>query len=196
MQTFTVASRSAHFDFVEALQYSKERGVVMVGKMCDRMLADKLASNGLAPTTKVNAIGKFYKPWFFKHAESFLDVEKQNALDYHSVKSHDAVLNYLGTLYSAPSLQTPALKPLSATVRAPSLHQELIPLRDYFHRHTKAIFWELQDIVPFGNDAWFRYLFGWAVPPHISLLKLTTTESLREMYDKAHVIQVILASGV
>jgi delta24-sterol reductase len=79
---------------------------------------------------------------------------------------------------------------------ATQLHQELIPLRDYFHRHTKAIFWELQDIVPFGNEPWFRYLLGWAVPPHISLLKLSTSEKMREVYDKAHVIQVNLSQNL
>ena len=48
---------------------------------------------------------------------------------------------------------------------------EYIPLRDYYHRHTRSLFWEIQDIVTFGNQAWFRYLFGWAMPPNISIMK-------------------------
>jgi hypothetical protein len=48
---------------------------------------------------QINAIGNFWKPWFFKHAESFLT-------------------NGEGVEY--------------------------IPLRHYYHRHTKSIFWELQ----------------------------------------------------
>ena len=83
--------------------------------------------------------------------------------------------------------------------------QEYLPLRDWYHRHTKSIFWsatnhqcpplkksswssfhvwqkaesmrlkglvgvfrELQDIIPFGNNPVFRWLFGWAVrtPSH------------------------------
>ena len=34
---------------------------------------------------------------------------------------------------------------------------------------------EIQDIIPFGNHPLFRYLFGWMMPPRISLLKLTQT---------------------
>lgn len=49
---------------------------------------------------KINRIGLYYKPWFFKHVESFLKAD------------HTAV--------------------------------EYIPLRHYYHRHTRSIFWELQ----------------------------------------------------
>ncbi|XP_065165651.1 delta(24)-sterol reductase-like isoform X2 [Atheta coriaria] len=75
------------------------------------------------------------------------------------------------------------------------LHQpvtEYIPLRDYYHRHTKSIFWELQDIIPFGNNVIFRYLFGWLVPPKISLLKLTQTAAVKKLYENNHVIQDML----
>ena len=34
---------------------------------------------------------------------------------------------------------------------------EYLPLRDYYHRHTRSLFWEIQDIITFGNDWWFRY---------------------------------------
>lgn len=47
----------------------------------------------------------------------------------------------------------------------------------------------LQDIIPFGNHPIFRYLFGWMVPPKISLLKLTQGESMRKLYEQHHVIQ-------
>lgn len=36
----------------------------------------------------------------------------------------------------------------------------------------------------------FRYLFGWMMPPRISLLKLTQTEALRKLYEEHHVVQV------
>ena len=32
-----------------------------------------------------------------------------------------------------------------------------IPLRDYQHRHSRSIFWEIQDIIPFGNHPVFRF---------------------------------------
>ncbi|KAK2495459.1 hypothetical protein MC885_002643 [Smutsia gigantea] len=69
---------------------------------------------------------------------------------------------------------------------------EYIPLRHYYHRHTRSIFWELQDIIPFGNNPVFRYLFGWMVPPKISLLKLTQGETLRKLYEQHHVVQDML----
>lgn len=49
---------------------------------------------------KINAIGKWYKPWFFLHVKSMLNNK--------------------------------------------NVTKEYIPLRDYYHRHTRSIFWELQ----------------------------------------------------
>ncbi len=69
---------------------------------------------------------------------------------------------------------------------------EYIPLRDYYHRHSRSIFWEMQDIIPFGNHWLFRYLLGWQVPPKISLLKLTTTGVLKKLYTQNHVVQDML----
>ncbi|EGD76291.1 24-dehydrocholesterol reductase [Salpingoeca rosetta] len=69
---------------------------------------------------------------------------------------------------------------------------EYIPLRDYYHRHTVSLFWEMQDIITFGNDAWFRYLFGWMMPPNHSVLKRTQTEELRKLYEMHHVVQDML----
>ncbi|XP_055800226.1 delta(24)-sterol reductase-like [Salvelinus fontinalis] len=69
---------------------------------------------------------------------------------------------------------------------------EYIPLRHYYHRHTRSIFWELQDIIPFGNHPVFRWLFGWMVPPKISLLKLTQGETIRQLYEQHHVVQDML----
>eukprot|EP00949_MAST-11_sp_MAST-11-sp1_P002045 g2045.t1 len=69
---------------------------------------------------------------------------------------------------------------------------EYIPLRDYYHRHTKSIFWELEQIIPWGNNPVFRFLLGWAIPPKVSFLKLTSTGKLKELYEKSHVIQDML----
>ena len=71
-------------------------------------------------------------------------------------------------------------------------HRELGPLRQYYHRHSKSLFWEIQDIVPFGNNVIFRYLFGWMMPPKVSLLKLTQTEAIRKLYELHHVVQDML----
>ena len=70
--------------------------------------------------------------------------------------------------------------------------EELIPLRHYYHRHTRSLFWEVSDIVPFGNEAWFRYLLGWTMPPKPSLLKITETQSTKRLYELYHVVQDML----
>lgn len=123
-------------EFVETLAYSLDEAVVMTGNLTDEAEPDK-----------INPIGYFWKPWFFKHVEGFLR--------------------------SGPAV-------------------EYIPIRHYYHRHTRSIFWELQDIIPFGNNPIFRYLFGWAVPPKISLLKLTQGETTKKLYEKYQIIQDML----
>lgn len=59
-------------------------------------------------------------------------------------------------------------------------------------RHSRSIFWEIQDIIPFGNNPLFRYIFGWLVPPKVSLLKLTQGKTLKRLYETKHMIQVRL----
>ncbi|KAK6314002.1 hypothetical protein J4Q44_G00154610 [Coregonus suidteri] len=103
-----------------------------------------------AEPDQINKIGLHYKPWFFKHVESYL------------TKNNTAVDN--------PS--TPLL-PQTHTIHllgAPGL----------------------QDIIPFGNHPVFRWLFGWMVPPKISLLKLTQGETIRQLYEQHHVVQDML----
>ena len=63
-------------------------------------------------TFQLNPIGKWYKPWFFKHVESFLSTGKAT---------------------------------------------EYLPLRDYYHRHTRSIFWELQ--VSYGEYSYALLFF-------------------------------------
>ncbi|XP_076873148.1 delta(24)-sterol reductase [Brachyhypopomus gauderio] len=133
------AQESANKDnhFVEGLQFSLNEAVIMTGTMTDHAEPDK-----------INRIGFYYMPWFFKHVERHL---KEGCVCV-----------------------------------------EYIPLRHYYHRHTRSIFWELQDIIPFGNNPLFRYVFGWMVPPKISLLKLTQGETLRRLYEQHHVVQDML----
>lgn len=123
-------------EFVEGLVYSMETAVIMTANMTDDV-----------EPNKINAIGNFWKPWFYKHVEGFL-------------KTGGKV--------------------------------EYIPLRHYYHRHTRSIFWELADIIPFGNNPLFRLLCGWMVPPKISLLKLTQGETIKQLYEKHQVIQDML----
>jgi len=128
--------RSDSANFVECLVYSREKAVVMTGNLVD-----------CCEPGKLNEIGQWYKPWFFKHVEGFFETGPRT---------------------------------------------EYIPLRQYYHRHSRSIFWELQDIIPFGNNVVFRYLFGWLVPPKVSLLKLTQGKTLKRLYETKHMIQDML----
>ena len=58
---------------------------------------------------------------------------------------------------------------------------EYIPVRHYYHRFTRSIFWELRDLIPFGNHPLYRFLLGWLGAPKISFLKLTMTPQIRKV---------------
>ncbi len=131
------STREIPAEFVECLVFSKDKAVVMTGNMTD----------SCENLDRLNEIGTWHKPWFFKHVEGFLD--------------------------SGPG-------------------SEVIPIRDYYHRHSRSIFWEMQDIIPFGNNVVFRYLFGWLIPPKVSLLKWTQGKAIKKLYEEHHVIQDML----
>lgn len=139
VEVFERASRdTAGNDFVEGLVYSRDSAVIMCGTLTDEIAADG----------RVNPIGRWYQPWFYKHAESYL--------------------------------------------REPREGVEYIPLRDYYHRHTRSLFWMMEEIIPRGNRPWFRYLLGWALPPRVELLKRTETETTRRLREKHQIIQDML----
>ncbi|TXG56863.1 hypothetical protein EZV62_018176 [Acer yangbiense] len=69
---------------------------------------------------------------------------------------------------------------------------EYIPTREYYHRHTRSLYWEGKLILPFGDQFWFRFLLGWLMPPKVSLLKATQGEAIRNYYHEMHVIQDML----
>jgi delta24-sterol reductase len=50
----------------------------------------------------------------------------------------------------------------------------------------------LQNIIPFGNNIIFRYLLGWMMPPKVSLLKVTETKAITNLYENNHIIQDLL----
>jgi len=103
-----------------------------------------------------------YGPWFYKHVESFLDQTK------------------------------PAAKERSLRSTKASEFVEYIPLRSYYHRHTRSLFWEMEDILPFGYTWLFRHTLGWLLPPKVGFLKLTTNGDLHEVYVNKHIDQDLL----
>ncbi|MEX1000681.1 MAG: FAD-binding oxidoreductase [Crocinitomicaceae bacterium] len=69
---------------------------------------------------------------------------------------------------------------------------EYIPLRQYYHRHTRSLFWMMDHVIPFGNHPLHRFLFGWAMPPQLSLMKYFETETTRRLREKHSVTQDML----
>jgi len=126
-------------DFVEATIFSKEEAVVMTANFTDM--------NTIQDRRKLNHVGYWYKPWFFKHVESMLFKKE--------------------------------------------VVEEVIPLREYLLRHNRAIFWTVQDMIPFGNHPLFRFFLGWMCPPKVTFLKLTTTPTFRELTFTKQVFQDI-----
>ena len=56
---------------------------------------------------------------------------------------------------------------------------ELLPLRDYYHRHTNSIYWELEDMIPFANHPVYLWLLGSVGAPKVSLVKATQGVAVR-----------------
>lgn len=139
ISTFETASlNTEHHDFVEGLVYARDQAVIMTGNFTDEIGVDG----------PLNAIGRWYKPWFYKYAETYLQQQKTGV--------------------------------------------EYLPVRDYFHRHTRSYFWAMEEIIGFGNHPIFRALLGWALPPRIELLKYTETQTTQRLREKFHVVQDML----
>lgn len=130
------ASPKEHPDYIEGTIFSKDKAVIMTGEYSDY---DRKIT--------VNHCSRWYKPWFYKHVESFLD-------------KGEGV--------------------------------ELIPLRDYLLRHNRPIFWVVEDMISFGNDPFFRFFFGWLLPPKPAFLKFTTTPGVRAYTFTKQVFQDIV----
>lgn len=131
--------KNKEVDFVEALMFSLDDCVVMLGQMTDDVPAGAVVNPVNGPTT----------PWFYTHVRSFL-------------------------------------------AGAPKTQVEYVPLRHYYHRHSKSLFWEMESIVPVGNHPLYRHLLGWMMPPKVALLKLTQPKALQDLYEKRHVDQDLL----
>lgn len=69
---------------------------------------------------------------------------------------------------------------------------EYIPLRQYYHRHTRPLFWMMHHVIPAGNHPLYRFFFGWAIPPQMSLMKYFETATTRELREKNAVTQDML----
>jgi len=74
-------------------------------------------------------------------------------------------------------------------VESKKTYEELIPLRQYYQRHNRSIFWALQDQVPMCHNPIFRLLLGWTLPPRVPFLKLIESPAVTEWYEEKYVLQ-------
>ena len=72
---------------------------------------------------------------------------------------------------------------------AGGLADETVPMYDYLMRHDRSMCMTMPYILPFGNDAWFRWCFGWLLPPYMALLKGSHTDETREASARKQVYQ-------
>lgn len=86
------------------------------------------------------------------------------------------------------------LRPLACRVcvSAQGQFEEYLPARDFYHRFTRSIFWELRDLIPFGNNFFYRHTLGWLGAPKVSFLKLMMTPQIRRDVVYKHVVQDII----
>lgn len=68
-------------------------------------------------------------------------------------------------------------------------YDEIIPLKHYYHRFTRSIFWEIEDMIPFASHPLYRIFWGWMGAPEVSLLKLFQGPVIRRSSVYAHVVQ-------
>lgn len=125
--------------YVEATVYSRTESVIFTADFVDAPVGEE--------RNKINRLNLWFKPWFYKHVQTFL----QSGPDY-----------------------------------------EFVPIRHWFHRHTRSIFWELEDLIPFGNSPLYRYTWGILGAPKVSLLKSFWTKEVRQDLIYKHVVQDII----
>lgn len=120
--------------FVEATIYTKDKAVIQLGDFVEK------------PDTpgRLNGINHFWKPFYFKHVESYLE------------KGED---------------------------------WEVVPIKHFYHRFTRSIFWEIETMIPFSNHPLYRCLWGWMGAPEVSLLKLFRGPLVRRASTRSHVVQ-------
>jgi len=132
-----MAGKAETADFLEATLYSKDTAVIQTAVYCAAPASDE-------ERALVNHINSFWKPFYYKHVETFL---------------------------------------------ATGAAEEIIPVKHFYHRFTRSIFWEIEDMIPFSNHPLYRCLWGWLGAPEVSLLKLFQGPVIRRASVYAHCVQ-------
>ena len=43
-------------------------------------------------------------------------------------------------------------------------------MKHYYHRFTRSIFWEIEDMIPFASHPLYRFFWGWCVAALLGLV--------------------------
>jgi delta24-sterol reductase len=109
-----------------------------------------------------------------------------NYVDTKEAKAHWRQINEVGWWWK------PWFYQHAATALKRGEFVEYIPTRQWYHRHTRSLYWEGKLILPFGDNFLFRLLLGWMMPPKVSFLKLTQGDAIRNYYHERHMCQDML----
>jgi Delta24-sterol reductase len=126
--------------FLEGQVFGRHRAVIIEGSLAT---ADEVKNSRLP----VNQVNRWYKPFFFKHVESMLEL------------------------------------PAGASF------EELVPTYAFLMRHERSMCMTMGQIVPTANSPWFRYPFGWTLPPNMPLLKASRPPEERARAMRRQVYQ-------
>ncbi|PSJ30538.1 hypothetical protein B7P34_00510 [Streptosporangium nondiastaticum] len=100
--------------------------------------------------------------------------------------ARDGVVNQMGRWYK------PWFHEHARTQCRLRRNTEYVPLRDFYFRHSRSIYWAAEMLAPSTNHPLFRYTLGWLMPPKIAFLKRSETPGIRRLYLQATATQEAL----
>ena len=156
--------------------YTKDDAVVQAAWYADAPAA------GSEDAGKVNGINYFWKPFYYKHVETFVGTDGAEELV--------PLKHFLHRFTRCAAPAAPRTTTCTGGARLTTTASLTPPPQP---RHHRSIFWEIEDMIPFANHPVYRVLWGWLGAPEVSLLKLFQGPVIRKASVYAHVVQESIA---
>ncbi|WKX97643.1 hypothetical protein Q1695_013367 [Nippostrongylus brasiliensis] len=96
-------------------------------------------------------------------------------------------INRIGRWYKGPFHRH-----AESILEANKEYTEFVPIRDFFHRHSNSLYWELTDYIPFADNFLFRVYLGWMSPPRPGLVRAFSLHFVNDRLNRNHVHQDVL----
>ncbi|KAJ1370928.1 hypothetical protein KIN20_032753 [Parelaphostrongylus tenuis] len=96
-------------------------------------------------------------------------------------KNQTANVNKIGRLYK-PWFYTHLQKIASSNEE----YTEFVPIRDFHNRHSRSLFWELKNLIPFDKWFLFQWLVGWMISSRTQLLESFTPKMIKSWLYLTH----------